>query len=108
MIWNEKIEDTMSIIHLKNNNRKINTLEVIEIVKAASSKYLLNEVIAGQNDPMYKLLPSSLTRTPKSTAQAKQQKKFQIPTIKIISDLNSNCQLPKPRDRRNFNTDKTC
>ena len=50
----------MSIIHLKNNNRKINTLEVIEIVKAASSKYLLNEVIAGQNDPTYELLPSSV------------------------------------------------
>ena len=29
--------------------RKINTLEEIEILKAASSKYLLNDVIAGQN-----------------------------------------------------------
>jgi hypothetical protein len=52
------IEETMSIIHLENNHRKINTLEVIEILKAASSKYLLNDVIAGQNDPIYKLLPS--------------------------------------------------
>ena len=25
----------------------------------------------------------------------------------MISDLNSNCQLPKPGDRRNFNTYKT-
>jgi hypothetical protein len=54
------IEETWSIIHLENNHRKINTLEEIEILKAASSKYLLNDVIAGQNDPLYKLLPSSL------------------------------------------------
>ena len=49
------IEGIMSIILLENENRKINTLEEIEILKAASSKYLLNDVIAGQNDPMYKL-----------------------------------------------------
>ena len=55
------IEEPMSIIHLENNHRKINTLEEIEILKAASSKYLLNDVIAGQNDPIYKLLPSSVT-----------------------------------------------
>ena len=42
--------------------------------------------------PMYKLLPSSLIGTPRSTAQAKQQKKFRNSTIEIISDLNSvNC-----------------
>ena len=51
------IQDTTSIIHLENNHTKINTLEEIEILKAASSKYLLNDVIAGQNDRMYKLLP---------------------------------------------------
>ena len=50
------IEETMSIIHLENNHRKINTLEEIEILKA-SSKHLLNDVISGQNDP-YKLLPT--------------------------------------------------
>ena len=54
------IKEIMSIIHLENNNRKINTLEEIEILKAASSKYLLNDVITGQNDPMYKHLPSSV------------------------------------------------
>ena len=54
------IEETMSMIHLENNHRKINTLEEIEILKAASSKYLLNDVITGQNDPMYKVLPSSV------------------------------------------------
>jgi GIY-YIG catalytic domain. len=41
------IEETISIIHLENNHRKINKLEEIEILKAASSKYLLNDVIAG-------------------------------------------------------------
>ena len=51
------IEETMSILHLENNHRKINTLEEIEILKAASFKYLLNDVIVGQNDPLYKLLP---------------------------------------------------
>ena len=32
---------------------------------------------------------------------------FQL-IITIISDLNSNCQLPKSADRTNFNTHKTC
>ena len=57
-------------------------LQEIEILQAASSsKYLLNDVFAGQNDPMYRLLPS-------------------------VSDLNSNCQLPRPNDRRNFDTEQ--
>jgi GIY-YIG catalytic domain. len=71
------IEETMSIIHLKNNYRKINTLEEIKILKAASSKYLLNDVIAEQNNRMYKLLLS-------------------------VSDLNSNDQQPRLGNRRNF------
>jgi hypothetical protein len=54
------IEETMSTIHLENNHIKINTLEEIEILKAASSGYLLNNIIAGQSDPMYKLLSSSV------------------------------------------------
>ena len=54
------IEETMPIIHLENNLGKINTLEEIKILKAASSKYLLNVIIAEQNDPMYKLLPLSV------------------------------------------------
>ena len=40
------IEETLSIIHLENNHRKINTLEEIEILKAASSENMLNDVIA--------------------------------------------------------------
>ena len=70
------IEETMYIIHLEKKHRKINTLEEIEILKAASSKYLVNDVIAGQNDPIYKLLPTSVILTPRSTAQAKQQTKI--------------------------------
>jgi hypothetical protein len=54
------IEETMSIIHLENNHRKMNTLVEIDILKSASSKYLLNDVIVGKNDLMYKLLPSSV------------------------------------------------
>ena len=73
------VEETMSIINLEKNHRKINTLEEIETLKAASSKHLLNDDIARQHDPMYGLLPS-------------------------ISDLKSNSQLPKPGDRRNFDT----
>ena len=52
------IQETMSITQQENNHRKTNTLEEIEILKAASSENLLNDVIAGQNDPIYKLLPS--------------------------------------------------
>jgi hypothetical protein len=62
----------MSKIYLENNHRKIYTLEEIEILKAASSEHLLNDVLAGQNDPIYKHLPSSMIWTQRSIAQAKQ------------------------------------
>ena len=52
------IKETTSIIHLENSHRKINMLEEIKILEAASSKYLW------QNDPMYKLLPSLVIWTP--------------------------------------------
>jgi hypothetical protein len=82
------IEETMSIRHLENNNRKINILEENEIIKAASYKYLLNDVIAGQNDPMYKLLPiSDLNSKVNSPDQA--TKEISKPNNEIISDLNS-------------------
>jgi hypothetical protein len=45
---------------LKDIYKKINTLEEIEILKAASSKYLLNDVITGQNEPMYKIQNSTI------------------------------------------------
>ena len=41
--------------------------------------HLLNDVIAGRNDPMYRRHPS-------------------------VSDLNSSSQLRRPGDSRNFNT----
>ena len=72
------IEKTISLILIENNHRKINMLEENKI-KATSSKYLLNDVIIGQNDPMYRLLPSA-------------------------SDLNSNDQEPRLGNRRNFDT----
>ena len=31
-----------------------------QFIKAASTKHLLNDAIAGQNDPIYKLLPTSM------------------------------------------------
>ena len=61
----------MSIIYFENYHRKINMLDEIEILKAASSKYVLNDVIAGQNDLTYKLLLTSVILNPRSTAQAK-------------------------------------
>jgi hypothetical protein len=48
----KSINETTSIIHLENNHRNINILEEIEILTAASAKYLLNDVTVGQNDPM--------------------------------------------------------
>jgi hypothetical protein len=47
----------MSTLDQENNHRQINTLKQIEILKAASSENLLNVVIAGQNVPIYNLLP---------------------------------------------------
>jgi hypothetical protein len=42
---NKTIQETMFIIHLENNHSKINTLEEIEILKAASSTYVINDVM---------------------------------------------------------------
>ena len=68
----------MSIIHLKNNHKKkTNILEEIEIIKAASSRHLLNNVINGRSDHVYRLLPS-------------------------VGDLNSNGQQPRLGDRRDI------
>ena len=77
------IKETMSIIHLENNHRKINKLNEIEILKAASSKYLLNDINAGQNDPIYKLLPTSVILTPRPSKKQK---------FKILKTNNYNNQ----------------
>jgi hypothetical protein len=53
--------------------------EEIQILEAASTKYLLNEVITRRNDLIYRILAS-------------------------VSNLNCNGQLPRPTDRRNFDT----
>ena len=85
-------------------------IEEIEIPKAASSKYVPNDVIAGQSDPIYKLIPTQWFELQDQQPRPSNQQKFKILKTKNykISDLNSNCQLPKPGDRSNFNTDKTC
>jgi hypothetical protein len=57
------IEETMSIIHLENNHRKINSLEEIEILKAASSKYLLNV----QTSPLISDLNSKINSPDQAT-----------------------------------------
>ena len=74
------IEETMSIIHLENNHRKINKLEDIEILKAASSKYC--SMMSSQNK-MYKPLPSSVILTPRSTAQKLKIEKYGDDSLSI-------------------------
>ena len=54
-----------------------------------------------QSSPLINELSSNFNSPGQATT------KFWKPTITIISDLNSNFQLPKPGDRRNFNTHKT-
>ena len=82
------------------------TIQIGRSYIAMCSTSSCTDVISGKDDPIYKLLPTSVIWSPWSTAQAKQQTKFWKP-ITIISDLNSNCQLPKPGGRRNFYTHKT-
>ena len=45
----------MTILHKESNLEKINKLEEIEIIKAAASQNILNDII---NDPLYKILIS--------------------------------------------------
>ena len=51
------VEEIMTTMKVEKNHGKINTLEEIEILKVASSRNLLNEVINGRNDVTYKPLP---------------------------------------------------
>ena len=48
-----EIEETLSIIHLENDQRKINILEEIEILKTAYSRIVFNDVINDRSDPLY-------------------------------------------------------
>ena len=96
--WHEMktIEETMSIIHLVNHHRKINTLEELEILKWYHSRTKWPNV---QTSPLISDLNS----------QPKQQQKFRNLAIKIISDLNSNCQLPSEETEEETSTpNKTC
>lgn len=54
----KRMEEIMDTIHTDNNHFKINILEEIEIVKAATSHNIVNEIINSRNDPLYKLFPS--------------------------------------------------
>ena len=48
----KNIDDIMAILHKESNHEKINKLEEIEIIKAAASQNILNDV------SLYKLLRS--------------------------------------------------
>ena len=54
------MDEIMTILHKGNNHEKINQLVEMEILKAATSLkvLVLNDVINGRNDPLYKLLLS--------------------------------------------------
>jgi hypothetical protein len=54
----KNIDDIMTILHEESNHEKINKLEEIEIIKAAASFNILNNIINGRNDPLYKILIS--------------------------------------------------
>ena len=51
------IQDTMIIISTKNNHAKLNILEEIQIMRAAVSGDILNDVFIGKNESFFKLLP---------------------------------------------------
>jgi hypothetical protein len=54
----KNIDDIMTILQKENNHEKINELEEIEIIKAAASQNMLNDITNGRNDPLYKILIS--------------------------------------------------
>ena len=54
----KNIDSIMTILHKQNSHEKINKLEEIEIIKEAASQNILNDVINGRNDPLYKILIS--------------------------------------------------
>ena len=55
-------DNIMTILHKGNNHEKINKLEEIGILKAATSLNILNDVINGRNDSLYKILPQLIAR----------------------------------------------
>ena len=69
------VEDIMTVINSESNNRKINILEEIQIVRAAKSVDILNDVINGKNEPLYILL-SPVDRIQIIIAKLKYKKTF--------------------------------
>ena len=54
MISEVRLPFIMTILHKENSHEKIDKLE--EILKAATSLNILNDVINGRNDPLYKII----------------------------------------------------
>ena len=54
----KNIDIIITILHKESNHEEINKLETIEILREAASQNLLNSVINGRNDPLYKILLS--------------------------------------------------
>ena len=47
----------MTIIHLEDDYRKIKILKDTVLLKAASLRNILNDIISGRNDPTFRLVP---------------------------------------------------
>ena len=98
------IEETMSIIHQENDHRKINTW------KDRNTKSSLLQIPAQwchRRTKRPNVQTSSLSQLFElqwSTAQTKRQMNLWHPTIKRISDLNTNGQLSRLGDSRNLYT----
>ena len=53
-----ELKNIDNILHKKNNHEKISKLENIEFIKEVPSQNILNDVINGRNDTLYKILLS--------------------------------------------------
>ena len=56
MPLNEKHRINHAIVHTNNNHAKINTLEELHIIRAATLANMLNDIISSKNGSLYKLL----------------------------------------------------
>ena len=54
----KNIDDIMTILHKESNHEIFNNLEEIETIKAAASQNILNDIINGRSDSLYKILIS--------------------------------------------------
>ena len=114
------IEETMSIpnIEKKTLDKYIYILEEIEILKAAFSRWnLLNDVINGGGDPVYRLLSSVNAWNSQKIAPAERRKKYFRNRLALLTMLNCyrktysdsfqtsriEWDSVKPGGKRNFN-----